>query len=169
MAKKVTFEVHGPYEVATHPDSRVITKEEGTEFFRGHPHLSERRGAYVFGVRSGGGITPVYVGQAKRGYAQECFTADKGLKYTLGLAAYEKGTPVLFFVAVPRKKGPTNEKVIHDLEDFLIQNAKAKNPDLVNKRGAKEANWAISGVIRSGQGKPSEAARIFRSMMGFEK
>ncbi len=146
-----------------------MTPQDGTQFFGAHPHLRERRGAYVFGVRSGGGISPGYVGEAKKGYEQECFTPDKCLKYTLGLSAYEKGTPILFFVASPKRKGRVNEKVIHDLEDFLIQNAKAKNPDLLNKRGAKEANWAIGGVLRSGQGQRSKAARVFRSTMGFEK
>jgi len=83
MAKKVTFDVLGPYEVQTNPNSRVITKVEGRLFFRSNPHLRGRRGAYVFGVRSGGGITPVYVGKSTRPYDKECFTADKALKYTI--------------------------------------------------------------------------------------
>lgn len=170
MAKKVTFDVLGPYEVQTSPSSRVITKVEGRSFFRANPHLRGRRGAYVFGVRSGGGITPVYVGKSTRPYNKECFTADKALKYTIGLSRYEKGTPVLFFVASPRKSGPPNAKVIGDLEDFLIQNAKARNEDLVNKIGAKESNWSIRGALRStSQGPPPKPAREFKRMMGLKK
>ena len=165
-AKKVTFEILGPYEVSFHGDLRMLTQEEGTEFFRDHPHLRDRRGAYVFGIRSGGGMSPIYVGEATKGFGQECFTNDKLLKYALGLAAYDKGTPVLFFVASLQKRGRVNVTVIDDLEDFLIQNAKAKNPDIVNKKGTKEASWSIRGVVRGGHGKPSEAARAFRSMMG---
>jgi len=111
-------------------------------------------------------MSPIYVGEATKGFGQECFTNDKLLKYALGLATYDKGTPVLFFVASLQKKGRVNVKVIDDLEDFLIQNAKAKNPDIVNKKGTKEASWSIRGVVRGGHGKPSAAARAFRSMMG---
>jgi|SRR6267143_4333245 len=165
-AKNVTFEVYGPYEVPT-AANRVIMPQVRAEFFKACPHLRDRRGAYVFGVRAGGGIIPVYVGKATRTFHQECFTADKANKYTLGFADYDKGTPVLFFVTLPQRKGPVNKKVIKDLEDFLIQNAKARNPGLINKIGAGEANWAISGVIRGGQGKPSAIARSFKGMMGF--
>ena len=141
----------------------------GPAFFRSHPHMRDRRGAYVFGVRSGGGMTPIYVGEATRSYQQECFTADKAGKYTLGLSFYRRGTPVIFFVTSPKKKGPVNRKVIHDLEEFLIQNAKAKNPELVNKQGAGEANWGIVGVIRSSSGQPSRAARALKGMIGLGK
>ena len=103
--KKVTFEVLGPYEIPMPDDSRVITRDEGQAFFRAHPHIRNRRGAYVFGLRSGGGMTPVYVGEATRTYDQECFTNDKLLKYAIGMARYEKGTPILFLVASPLGKG----------------------------------------------------------------
>ena len=162
--KKVTFEVLGPYEIPMPDDSRVITRDEGQAFFRAHPHI----GAYVFGLRSGGGMTPIYVGEATRKYDQECFTNDKLLKYAIGMARYEKGTPILFLVASPQGKGRVNVKVIDDLENFLIQNAKAKNPHLVNKTGTKEADWAIQGVVRRKGGKTSASARALRSMMGFE-
>jgi len=167
-AKKVTFEVMGPFDVQVPKDTRVITRDEGAAFFRSHPHLRNRRGAYVFGLRSGGGMTPIYVGEATRAYGQECFTNDKLLKYAIGMAPYEKGTPILFFVASAQNRGRVNVKVIGDLEDFLIQNAKAKNPHLVNKKGTKEAEWAIRGVVRREGGKTSAAARALRSMMGFE-
>jgi len=73
-------------------------------------------------------------------------------------------------VASPKGRGRPNTKVIGDLEDFLIQNAKARNEDLVNKIGAKEANWSIRGVLRStSQGPPPKPAREFKRMMGFKK
>src|SRR2546425_8953834 len=84
------------------------------------------------------------------------------------MARYEKGTPILFLVASPLGKGRVNVKVIDDLENFLIQNAKAKNPHLVNKTGTKEADWAIQGVVRRKGGKTSASARALRSVMGFE-
>src|SRR5437867_1198704 len=113
-AKKVTFEILGPYEVSFHGDLRMLTQEEGTEFFRDHPHLRDRRGAYVFAIRSGGGMSPIYVGEATKGFGQECFTNDKLLKYALGLAIYHKGIPVMFFVASLQKRGRVNVTVIDD-------------------------------------------------------
>src|SRR5207245_4144515 len=104
-------------------------------------------------------------------YESKCFTPDKALKYTIGLSKYEKGTPVLFFVTSPKGgRGRPNAKLIGDLEDFLIQNAKSRNEDLVNKIGANEANWSIRGVLRStSQGQPPKPAREIRRMMGFGK
>src|SRR2546422_10760758 len=104
MAKKVSFEVLGPYAVPTSPNTRMVSKDERATFFNSNPHLRDRLGAYVFGVRSGGGITPVYVGKTKRSYDEECFTADKCLKYTKGLSSYVKGTPVLYFIPTPRTR-----------------------------------------------------------------
>jgi len=89
MAKKLTFEVLGPYDVPTIPEARVITKDEGRSFFREYPHLRGRVGAYVLGVRTGGGITRVYVGKSMRPYEIDCFTADYALKYSFGFSHYE--------------------------------------------------------------------------------
>ena len=41
----------------------------------------------------------------------------------------------------------------------------AANPELLNIKGTKEAEWGIAGVLRSGQGKPSKAASEFKKLM----
>src|SRR2546426_8425647 len=149
------LEVLGAFDVPIDESARAITPQEGPEFFEEHPHLAARRGVYVFAMRAGKGIMPWYVGKAARGFRGECFTLDKALKYTIAMNKQGKGTPVLFFVALPlRKKGPTNTTVIAGVETFLIRAAKARNPDLLNKQGVKAENWGITGVLRGTRGKP---------------
>jgi hypothetical protein len=77
------------------------------------------------------------------------------------LAMYEKGTPVMFFVSYPTKKGVPNKSEIRDLEDFLIQVGRAVNPALRNIIGVQQPKWGIKGVIRGGKGKASKAAKDF--------
>jgi len=68
-------------------------------------------------------------------------------------------------VVLPVKKGNPNATHIGDLEKFLIQTGLAANPELLNIKGTKAAEWGISGVLRGGKGKQSEAARDFKKFM----
>lgn len=163
-----SFEVVGPLEIPFYKGAggRSITEENIRDFWLENPHFAERRGCYVFGVRAGGGFSPGYVGKAGRTFRQECFAPHKLAKYQQFLADYGKGTPVLFLLAAEVKKGAPPLNHIQDLESFLIQLGVVANPDLLNVRGTKQAEWSIRGVLRS-QGKPSKAALQFRRMMKF--
>jgi hypothetical protein len=98
---------------------------------------------YVFSIRAGRGIVPVYVGKATRRFRGEAFADHKRTHYSDALADYVRGTPVMFFVTWPegRKARPG---MITDVEDFLIQTGVARNPDLRNIRGRGEKKWSIS-------------------------
>lgn len=158
------FIVKGPYEVGVHKGkaSRTLTEENVKEFWNRHPELARLRGCYVFAIRAGRGGTPGYVGKATRTFKQEVFQPHKLAKYQRFLADYVKGTPVLFFIEAPRRKGKANSNHIQEAERFLIQVALAANPDLLNIKGTKEEQWSISGVLRPGQGKPSAAAKALK-------
>lgn len=162
------FSIKGPLSVPMYKGraARTITNQNVKEFWAKHPEFTRRRGCYVFGVRAGKGITPAYVGMAARGFKSEVFAPHKLAKYQQFLADYVKGTPIVFFLVVPQQKGTTNVSHVKDLERFLIEVGVATNPDLLNKRGTKAAEWSIVGLLRSGQGKPSAAATKFRRMMG---
>jgi hypothetical protein len=162
-----TFSVEGPFEVAVYQGKagRTITDENVKTFWADNQVLAKRRGCYVFGIRAGKGWTPGYVGKATKSFKQEVFAHHKLTRYQQFLADYQKGTPVLFFVVLPVKKGKANAAHIGDLERFLIQTGMAANSDLLNIKGTKEAEWGISGVLRSGKGKPSKAAADFRKLM----
>jgi len=161
------FQVVGPLVVPVYigAAARHIRAAEGEEFFINHPAIAKRKGCYVFGSRAGKGIRPVYVGMATKTFDQECFADHKRGKYNEALADYHKGTPVLFFMVQPKKKGPDNKKHMLDLERFLIQTGVAANPELLNVKNTKQEEWGIIGVLRGGAGKPSRSASLFKRMM----
>ncbi len=65
-----------------------------------------------------------------------------------------------------RKFGRSVRYAISDLETFLIDVAVAKNPDLLNVKGTRRAEWSITGVVRAKKGKPSESATTFKAALG---
>jgi len=163
------FGVHGPREVPVYQGKacRTISEENGKTFWLANVELASKRGCYVFGVRAGKGYTPGYVGKATKNFKQEVFAPHKLNRYQQFLADYLKGTPVLFFLVAPTKKGAPNAVHIGELEDFLIQAAVKVNPDLQNVKGTKSAEWGIQGVLRGGQGKPGHGPKEFRRLLKF--
>jgi hypothetical protein len=161
------FSVHGPVEVPVYEGiaGRAIAPDNIEEFWKANPSLKSRRGCYVFGIRAGGGFTPGYVGKATKSFKQEVFTGHKLAKYHQFLVDYAKGTPVLFFLLYPAKKGKPNTKHIAALENHLIQLGMTANQDLLNVKGTQVEEWGITGMLRAARGKPSKATRYFKTMM----
>lgn len=162
------YHTHGPHVVPTYNGraAKVIDSAELRQFWEECADLAERCGCYVFAIRAGAGTTPIYVGKATRTFRQEAFAPHKLEKYQRALADYKSGTPVLFLLAAPRGRGATNLKATAELENFLIQTAVARNPNLLNVRGTKRADWSIAGVIRRGVGTPSAAAKQLKTTLG---
>ncbi len=128
------FDVYGPFEIPCYQGAagRTITDDNVREFWELNHNFAENKGCYVFGIKAGQGYTPAYVGKATRTFKQETFAPHKLAKYQQFLADYRKGTPLLFFVVAPTKRGAPNKIHITELEDFLIQVALTANPDLLN-------------------------------------
>lgn len=161
-----TYNVFGPIPVPVYrKHGRRIYTERLDEFWQELPDIGTARGCYVFGIRAGRGITPCYVGKATRTFRQEVFAPHKLDKYHRALIEYKRGTPVLFFVSAPRRRGRANHSATGEIESFLIQQAVAANPNLSNVKGTRSAEWGIAGVIRGGQGKPSTAACAFKKAL----
>lgn len=161
------FMVSGPHLVPVYKGKvgRVVRAEEGESFFKQHPALKAKKGCYVFAMRSGGGITPVYVGKATKSFGQECFTSHKLGKCNEILAEYARGSLVIFLFESPvGKKAPTYQ--IDLLENFLIQSALSVNDGILNIKKTKQERWSIRGLIRSSRGKPSKSAKAAASMLG---
>lgn len=161
------FIVSGPHRVPVYKGkvSRIVRAEEGDTFFTAHPSLKGKNGCYVFAMRSGGGITPMYVGKATKSFGQECFTSHKLGKCNQILAEYAKGSLILFLFESPQgRKAPTYQ--IDLLENFLIQSALSVNDELLNIRKTKQEKWSIRGLIRSSAGKPSKSAKAAATMLG---
>jgi hypothetical protein len=167
----LSFTPNGPFAIPAYVDKagKTITSAVVQQFWKEDAAFASCQGCYVFGIRSGGGITPFYVGKATKSFKQEAFTPHKIAKYQQALAASKKGTPVIFFNAAPTQKGAVNKSAIAHLETFLIQTAASSNRDLLNVKGTKQADWAIAGIVRSGVGKPSAAAQKLGVCLGIKR
>ena len=156
------FVVKGQFDVPVHRNSSSkLVAEDVSSFWENAKGVKGKIGCYVFAIRAGRGITPLYVGQTKKSFEKECFTDHKIKHYNYALAEYAKGTPIMFFVEYQKKKGKVNAADISDLEDFLIQVGRKINPNLRNIKGAAEPTWGIKGVIRGGKGKKNESESEF--------
>jgi hypothetical protein len=167
MMMATLFTVAGPYKVPVYQGKagRTITDDNTTQFWKENSGLANQRGCYVFGIRASKGFRPAYAGKATKNFKQEVFSHHKLTRYQQYLADVGKGTPVLFFVIAPKRKGAPNSKHIEQLEDFLIQAGVAANPAFLNIRGTKVEEWGIAGVLRGGKGKRSDSARDFIKLM----
>ena len=163
-----TFVTHGPFEIPVYKGkaARTVTADQATEFWKRHPAYAKARGWAFLCFPFGGRGSALYFGISPKGFRQEVFQPHKLTKYQQGLADYLKGKPVLFFLTPPVAKGATNVTSINELEAFLIQTAVSKNPELLNVKGTKKEEWAIAGVVRSGVGKPSKAAKALKGSLG---
>lgn len=160
------FTAHGPFPIPTEklPVGRTIGKADIQKFWGQNEVFSTQKGVYVFAMRAGGGITPMYVGKATKSFGQEAFATHKINKYLLALGQYKKGTPVMFFLAYPPKSGAANLKHIAAAEKFLIQQGVVVNPTLLNIVHAKVPKWGITGALRSKTKKPTKEAKVFRGI-----
>ncbi|MCX6630750.1 MAG: hypothetical protein NTW28_24305 [Candidatus Solibacter sp.] len=168
-----SFKVQGPFRVPyeSRKGGRTLVFDDfwATGADADADYLADERGCYVFAVRAGGGLKPVYVGQATRTFRQETFNPNNRHKYHNAFSGYAKGTPLMFFVVHPAQKGRTNSKEISEIEVFLIQAGVAMNPSLQNVKGTQSPSWSIKGVIRSGVGKRSSSEAQFGTLFGLHR
>lgn len=164
----IRFTPRGPFAIplSKGPGGRTISLANVKAFWTTHATYQDDRGVYVFAIRSGGGLSPTYVGKAaEQTFGIEALHAHKRADhYNVTLAHYAKGTPVLFLFVPQSGTMPTKRKAIDALETALIAEAIRVNPDgLTNhKKKPKPPLWAINGVVRSGTGKPSKSAKAAR-------
>ncbi|MCX6831927.1 MAG: hypothetical protein NT028_07285 [candidate division Zixibacteria bacterium] len=171
------LEVLGPVEIPFTRQTKGLGKriDDGKRATFWNHYLAvtckDKQGCYVFALRSGKGFTPYYVGKAgkKSGgrLGGEVFADHKLRKYNSVLFEGSKGTPVIFFVVPPGSKKIVPNKILGEVEKYLIQAAKYENDQLVNVQHTKNLpKWGIVGVIRGGQGKPAATSMKFSKMMG---
>lgn len=165
------FTVYGPFVVPVEKKrtGRMLSTSALGAFWDEVGATRTARGVYVFGIRAGKGITPVYVGKAaKQSFEREAFTDHKRANhYNPALLNSGRGTPVMFFVAHPNTTGAVNKKLIDQMETFFIDVAYKKNEELSNVRKKPQYKWRVRGVVRAkpGEGK-NGAAGAFRKAVG---
>lgn len=167
---RTLFTVFGPRTIPTFRGraGRTITDRDVRSFWQANTDIAALRGCYVFAVRAGSGMKPAYVGKATKSYRQEVFQYHKITRYQQQLADCRVGTPILFFVALPHRRGAPATTHVAELERFLIETSLAVNPGLLNVRFTLAESWGISGVVRRTSGKPSAAAKQFHALMKFD-
>lgn len=160
----IQFQVEGPLEIKPLHGShgRLIERSAIERFWEDNPELAEEIGCYIFGMRSGGGLMPIYVGQSTTGFKHECFQHHKLTHYNEALVT-RSGTAIMFFVL--KESGPqsTLETCLDQVEHYLIQLAVQHNPDLAN---VKRVEWTIPGVFHTGPGHPTASAKALRQILG---
>lgn len=164
MKSKILFEVKGCITVPCErrpggwrffPDGKPKK-----QFWKEHSHLGNQRGVFVFALKTGKAITPIYVGQAKKTFSQECFADGKMNKYKDGLCHHTQGRAVMFFIVHPSQRGQPNTKAIGEIEKRLIQLADMKNPNLTNTQHNRR-KWSIQGITGdTGVGHHAKDLRI---------
>ena len=165
--KIVDFSVHGPYVVPTDELRNVDEGKVRDAFGDNTKMLSAAKGCYVFALRSGRGITPLYVGRTTRASFQtECFN-HKNLKDLNRALEVERGTLLLFLVKYEKSgRGADNLSAIEALETQLIGMALERNPGILNTHGARPKTVPrIHGVLNSARGRPPKPAQEFKRMM----
>jgi hypothetical protein len=164
---RTLFTVVGPRTIPTHRGraSRTITDDNVRAFWRDNGDIAQMRGCYIFAVRVGPTLKPAYVGKATRSFRQEAFQYHKRVRYQEMLADCLVGVPLMFFVALPRRRGAPPTTHVTELERFLIATAREVNPRLLNARCTGVVSWAITGVSYRQRGKPSSSTRLFRALM----
>jgi hypothetical protein len=162
------FVTYGPYslQITRGPGGKEITDDNIKGFWQEAGLQKERRGCYVFCLRAGQGVRPIYVGKSTNSFGQEIFADHKLRHYHSALVQSGRGTAVFYLLCYPEKKGKLNKRHIDQLETFLIKQGKFINPELRNKKKVSIDKWSIKGVIRSKQGKPSAAASDLRATLG---
>ncbi len=160
------FSIHGPFDVPVrtnngrHVDNLALDDwwDDGTD-------LCSSQGCYVFAMRHGRGITPVYVGMtARQSFEGECFSPANRLK--LGEILGQHGTLVLFLIKEERTRR-SSPRAIRELEQYLIGVAADRNPNLLNLRGTTKPSWELDGIGPGrGSGRRPRPVTEFAKMFG---
>ncbi|WP_297389299.1 hypothetical protein [Acidiferrobacter sp.] len=161
----VSFQVKGPFKIPRKADSPHVEANRNLGDFWQETKVGERIGCYAFGTRTSKGLIKIwYVGKTTNGFEQECFQPHKREIYNDVLARHNHhGTPVMFFILPAQTNGQPPVAAIADLEIYLIQTAKAANPESKNQKHAKRPQWVVRGVTRAvGQGEVTKAISNFR-------
>ncbi|MER8511686.1 hypothetical protein NKH47_01850 [Mesorhizobium sp. M1060] len=176
------YYLYGPFVLPRSKDDNLIFLDDGEraafwdKVEATEDWLSNTCGCYVFGLRSGGGTLPWYVGKAERqSFRTECLSVDKVKKFNSVLASGIRGTPVLYLYARTTpgtwqfsRPSTTRHNDIRFVERSLIAFALDRNPDLVNKQETKMYRTLIvPGWLNTPPGALSTAASDLKTVMGY--
>lgn len=170
------FKPFGPFEVnyENMPGGKRITKDHINNFWIATNALNYKirpaKGVYIFGMKVTRTVLPCYIGKTNNSFEKECFTDRNMNIYNGEIIRYERNyKPFIFFLIYEhQKKQKISDKVIRELEAYLINLAVEKNADLANTRGIdNEDRFEIIDIGGRGKGRgaPTREGKFFKKMM----
>ncbi len=171
------FEIFGPFEVPRKHNGLVDASREAKRGFVSQVEatregLSDAHGCYVFGIASGRGTLPWYVGKAENlSFLREVFTPTKLVHYNDVLSDRYRGKPVLFLIPRMTPRGrfckPGENNTVSYLETMLIGIGMRRNAELRNKRDTKLLReLKVRGLFNADLGHPGRGAVNFKAALG---
>ena len=126
-------------------------------------HLADERGCYVFAVKTGRGLEPIYVGKATKTFKQETFNPANKHKYHDGFSEYAKGLPLMFFVVHPDQKARQTKSRSKRSNSSSFRLVLLRTPDFKMYEGRTAPNGVFVGLFAAaGKGKRTKAEGAFR-------
>lgn len=172
----MNFKIYGPFQIPTigGKGKYLMNDKKLPAFWQNvktkYPGLENGCGCYVFGIRSGGGIKPWYVGKSqKQSFFKEVFMPHKK-SYYKDIIPREYGTSVIFLVAKLTKgnkfsKPGESHHDIDFLETMLIIDALKKNRELLNLKKTKFAKDLIVTSYFNCTKKKNDSEKNFNLML----
>lgn len=154
------FTVSDPIEISlvVEINGRYVNEFPTRRLLKRYKTYTSKRGCYVFYIKMDDGkLLPVYVGATwRQTLKDECFTSNKRWKLDKALTKVMGGIPYMVLIA-PKDNEQTevDNRMIHEMENALIQYAYQKNPRIENKVGVnspykeKLTHWYIDGALYS--------------------
>ena len=170
------YGVYGPFQIPRTDDRLEVDRSRLRDFWKEVDEwsggLAGASGCYVFAMRAAKGARPWYVGQAKRGFRQECFAAHKLVRYN-SVIGRRQGTPILFLLARVTPKGKFTKKLgpkeANWVENLLIRQCLQANAELLNVSGTAFATEVvIPGVFHSPAGPRSTETAALRGLLNLD-
>ena len=170
------FEVYGPFTLPRQESGLIdVSREKKKSFLEDiekvRSGLSKSHGCYVFGLASGRGALPWYVGKAEKlSFSDEMLTPTKLLHYNNVLAGRRRGKPVVYLIARVTPSGrlcrPGANATVAFLETMLIGIGMQRNAELRNRKDTRLLReLKVRGVINSKQGHPGRPAVQLKALL----
>ena len=165
------FDIYGPYQIPRGNKGTII---DGRKFWSDfeNPKLARACGCYVFAISASGSYRPWYVGKTETTFKSEALHDNKIKIYNRVLDKRTKGIPVLFLLPLMANQGKfskAKDPAILGLEDILISQAIARNPEAENSRGTKMLRGIEVVGFMNTSGRAKNSALALRKTFGMKK
>lgn len=142
-----------------------------------HKSYTSCYGCYVFSVKVGRGVAPIYVGSATRQtLGKEAFNDRNLRKCERYIRQYKRPVAYITFIApndkvdsgAKTRRGNCPKKTIQKLEKVLTAVAFRRNRTLINTQNRGLQDFFIHGALNCNPGRPRAEVADFKDMLGLQ-